>query len=240
MSYAHDFQQIHALYKWGTGNLVWPHAIHRTACPTRQEDTPVSQLLTSLAIQATLLNPCVEGGGPFRGGTCEDQRAIAALHALDAEASRSMDSCALAALWTDDIVSLRPGEPPLRGREANAASLARTLAARGSAETLGYAIDFAEVVIAGDLAYEWGTYREGLRARRHEEPLLREGHVMRVLARQPDGEWKIARTIFVAPTSAAGPRAAANGSRAVNDPALADPMPLLPRLLPGVAPCIEP
>ena len=75
------------------------------------------QLLATLVLDAALIASSSDVARPHREAVSEDERAIASLHARQAAASKAKDAAALAALWTDDLVSLRPGTRP-RSRRA--------------------------------------------------------------------------------------------------------------------------
>ncbi|HXG94866.1 MAG TPA: DUF4440 domain-containing protein [Blastocatellia bacterium] len=135
-------------------------------------------------------------GSSAKGGSSADMEAINKLNERDMQASKSLDVDALVSLWTDDIVSLAPGAEPVIGKEANRASLLELKKAMGDVEIPEYKFDFKEIKIAGDWAYEWGTFTGTAQAKGGKEPERQSGKVMRILRREPDGSWKIARTIY--------------------------------------------
>jgi ketosteroid isomerase-like protein len=106
------------------------------------------------------------------------------------------DTTTLMSLWTDDIVSLPPVGPIRSGREANAAALREGMQQMKGTEPVEYRLDFREVQVVGSNAFEWGTYKAVARERANAAPMTTTGKVMRVLRRESDGEWKVARTIF--------------------------------------------
>jgi ketosteroid isomerase-like protein len=59
-----------------------------------------------------------------------------------------------------------------------------------------YQLDFEEVKVLGDYAYEWGFIRGAMRPRVGGETQHLSYKVMRILAKQPAGEWKVHRTIW--------------------------------------------
>ena len=127
----------------------------------------------------------------------EDLRAIEELHERDMAASRAGDFRALRSLMSDEAVVMPPGGRATRGREALDASFARMEGAMGGVEVLEYVLDFEEVKVLGDYAFEWGTIRGASRARTGDGRVERSSYkVMRILQRQPDGEWKVHRTIW--------------------------------------------
>lgn len=126
----------------------------------------------------------------------QDLRAIEELHRRDMRASREGDFETLRALMSDDAVVMPPGGRVTRGREALDASFARMAEAMKQVEVLEYELDFEEVHVVGDYAFEWGAIRGAMRAR-PDGPVERSTYkVMRVLQRQPDGRWKVHRTIW--------------------------------------------
>jgi uncharacterized protein (TIGR02246 family) len=127
-----------------------------------------------------------------------DLAAIERLHEADMRAVVAGDTATLMSLWTDDIVSLPPGAPIQVGRAANAEFMRRGMQASASFEPVDYRLEFREVQLFGDHAVEWGTYRARVRPRGGGQEITSGGKVMRVLRRQPDGSWKVARTIFTA------------------------------------------
>lgn len=128
--------------------------------------------------------------------TEEERAGIEALRRRDAEASLRLDGEALASLWTEDAVALAPGKPPIRGREAMRAGLAGVTAAREALEVLDYREDFEETLVFGDTAVEWGAISGSERDRKTGAVTASRFHVMRILRRQPDGSWRVHRSIF--------------------------------------------
>jgi ketosteroid isomerase-like protein len=93
--------------------------------------------------------------------------------------------------WTDDFVLIPAAGPIMRGRGA----IAEAFLAVESPEILESVLDIQEVTVLGDHAFQWGTYHYGVRARAGGETVRTSGKLMRILQRQPDGSWKMHRTI---------------------------------------------
>jgi uncharacterized protein (TIGR02246 family) len=125
-----------------------------------------------------------------------DLERIDALHRADMEASRRGDYRALRSLMSDDAVVMPPGGRTLRGREALDQSFARMSQATPSAEVLEYRFEWHEVQLCGDYAFEWGYIVGRERSLGTGEETAERHHVMRVLQRQRDGDWKVHRTIW--------------------------------------------
>jgi len=126
----------------------------------------------------------------------DDKAAIQKLHDADITASLALDTNALEALWTDDIVTMAPGGPPVAGREANAKKLEAEVAKLKSTQVLGFDEQWQEIRIEGDWAYEWGSMSGRLQPFAGGKETDYKLNVMRILNRQPDGTWKIARSIY--------------------------------------------
>ena len=131
-----------------------------------------------------------------KDGSSADMEAINALHQRDVEASRKWDVDTLASLWTDDIVTLSEGEPPLIGKAANRASVMRLRDESRDLQITDYNLSFNEVKIVGDWAFEWGTYSGTVKPVTGRESERTTGKVIRVLKKDSDGSWKIARAMY--------------------------------------------
>jgi uncharacterized protein (TIGR02246 family) len=125
-----------------------------------------------------------------------DQEAINALHDDDIKGSMSLNADTLESLWTDDVVTIAPGEPPVVGREANRAKLDKAIEQMREVEILAYDEQFQEVRVEGDLAYEYGTISGRTRPFKGGAETSYKYNVLRLLTRQPDGSWKIARSMY--------------------------------------------
>ena len=103
------------------------------------------------------------------------------------EAFNRGDAAACAAFFTEDVILMSPNAPMTRGRAAfEEIYRARIQADSGGAHTN----DLVEYGHDGDLAYQVGTYAvEGA------EP-AEQGKFLNVLKRQPDGQWKVAVSMF--------------------------------------------
>ena len=121
-----------------------------------------------------------------------DLRAIEAINQQDVQFALANDSAKMMSQWTDDFVLLQPAGPVLRGRNAIAEAFGGM---ESSVEILESVLDIEEIKVLGDHAFEWGTYRYSIRPRTGGEAVRTSGKLMRILQRQPDGSWKMHRTI---------------------------------------------
>ena len=133
-----------------------------------------------------------------------DLKAIEALHRKDVEASKAGDFEALRTLIDDDGVLLPPGASLQRGREGLDDAFRAMQAQHRRVEVLEYEQHFEEVVVLGDYAFEWGIMTGSQRY----EGQVSSGryHLMRILKKQPDGSWKIYRSIWNEITTTAATR----------------------------------
>jgi uncharacterized protein (TIGR02246 family) len=130
------------------------------------------------------------------------RKAIERLHRRDMRASAAGDFAALRALVDDDAVMLPPGGAPQRGAKDFDAAFDRLSNSPRTHEVIEYRLEFEEVKIFGNYAVEWGAIRGATREIASGRVNQSEYHVMRVLRRQPNGSWKIWRSIWA---PAAGP-----------------------------------
>jgi ketosteroid isomerase-like protein len=124
-----------------------------------------------------------------------DLKAIKALNEHDVSAVLAGDVDALVSQWSDDFTVLPPKGDIVRGLAANAAAVDAGREQIRTRLPLEYRIDFEEIEIAGDYAFEWGTYRGSMRTRTGEIASY-AGKLMRILKRQADGQWKMHRTML--------------------------------------------
>jgi ketosteroid isomerase-like protein len=125
-----------------------------------------------------------------------DLRAIAALNAQDMKAIMESDVSTITSQWTDDFVVLPSTGPIVRGRAANVTIAEAGKAQLQAIEPVEYVVNFEEISVNGDYAFEWGTYRGRMRPRAGGDTVAYSGKLMRILQRQPDGSWKMHRTML--------------------------------------------
>jgi uncharacterized protein (TIGR02246 family) len=130
---------------------------------------------------------------PSRPTLEEDLRVIEAINERDVQYAKANDPAMMMSQWTDDFVVLPPVGPIMRGRAEIAEAIAGM---ENPMETVDWALNFEEVKIFGDYALQWGTYGGTLRPRVGGEQIRTGGKLMRILQRQPDGSWKMYRTMY--------------------------------------------
>jgi ketosteroid isomerase-like protein len=111
------------------------------------------------------------------------------------DAVLASDIDALISQWTDDFVVIPPVGPIVRGRRANVEAARNGLEQIRAFEPVEFVVDFAEITIVGDYAFEWGTFRGMSRPRAGGDAVSYRGKLLRILQRQNDGAWKMHRTM---------------------------------------------
>ena len=119
------------------------------------------------------------------------RRAVDALNAQEVKACQAMDNAASAALWADDGVDLIQGLEPMVGKGAIGAWLNGLTPGLKGAKMVYCTIDWKQITIQGDWAYEWGINRQRIEFPPPQQAFESEGKMTLVLKRQATGEWKI-------------------------------------------------
>lgn len=148
------------------------------------------------ALAALVLFACTSGENTVNDDdTRAALEAIEALHRTDRRASLAHDAETLLSLWSDDPAALPPRGPIVRG-DTLREWLRSSLAAGSGWETVEYVQDWQEVQVVGDYAWDLGTYRGRSRNRETGEEVTSRGKLLRILKREPDGSWKVHRSIW--------------------------------------------
>lgn len=63
--------------------------------------------------------------------------------------------------------------------------------------TIYYKPEIKDVQIAGDWAFEWGYFETAHKESANAAHVALHGKTLRVLKRQPDGSWKLARVMVI-------------------------------------------
>jgi uncharacterized protein (TIGR02246 family) len=159
-----------------------------------------SRLLAGGAIAISLICAACSSGrqqtNQASSATPADIEAINQLRQLDMEASKTWDVETLVSLWTDDIVSIPQDGQPVIGKEANRNSLLKLREASKDIDITEYNLAFNELKVIGDWAFEWGTFTGTIRSKDGGETSQSSGKLFRVLKRDADGSWKVARTMY--------------------------------------------
>lgn len=118
-----------------------------------------------------------------------DEQQIRDVVATWMRATREDDVESVLALMAEDVVFLRPGSPPLRGRDTFAAA---SRSAVGKVKIDGKS-EIQEILIAGDYAFCWNRLTVTITSTQGGEAKTRAGDVLSVFRRESEGRWVLAR-----------------------------------------------
>lgn len=120
---------------------------------------------------------------------------IKALHQQDMKASKEGDYKTLHSLLTTNAVMMPPNRNWIRGREQMEQNYHQMEEAMKGIEITDYQLDFEEVKVLGEFAFEWGKI---IGSSRNEDGEITESiyKVMRILKKNNNGEWKVHRAIW--------------------------------------------
>jgi uncharacterized protein (TIGR02246 family) len=120
----------------------------------------------------------------------DEFKRIEELYATSTSALTAGDLTTLSTIYADDAIQFPPNNAPLMGWAKIRESIEKEL----NGITFSSVVELSEIVISGEFAYVWGSYR-GKSSRKSGAGITRtSGSFLDVLARQPDGTWRIARS----------------------------------------------
>ncbi|MGH9758463.1 MAG: YybH family protein [Candidatus Acidiferrales bacterium] len=125
------------------------------------------------------------------GGKQSARQNLDAFNRKFVEACQKMDHAADAAFWADDGVDLLPDMEPMVGKAKIAAWLDGLSAQMAGAKMLYCTIDWRDIRIQGDMAYEWGINRQKVVFPPPQKPFIGEGKILLILKQQADGTWRV-------------------------------------------------
>ena len=121
-----------------------------------------------------------------------DERALNALIADYMVGMNNGDADALAVLYAADAVRMPPNALPVRGRE----SIRRNMEQAFESANLNVQMQVEETVASGELAYVRGTFLLTVMPKDGSATTESEGNWMRLMRREPDGEWLVAYSLW--------------------------------------------
>jgi uncharacterized protein (TIGR02246 family) len=107
-----------------------------------------------------------------------------------------MDTAGIYATWTDDGVSLMPGEAPLIGKKAIVAWVENILSQMKGYKVVKEEIDFHDIQISGDWASEWANEHQVVQPPDGKPVIDSRGKMALVLHRETSGEWKVKQEMW--------------------------------------------
>jgi uncharacterized protein (TIGR02246 family) len=119
----------------------------------------------------------------------DDKQAIRDLIKTWTRASAEGDLARILTLMDEDVVFLREGSPPMRGREAFADQFKQAIEkVRIEAHS-----DLQEIEVSGDMAYSWNQLSVTMEPLQGGEPIRRSGPVLTIFRKKADGSWVLSR-----------------------------------------------
>src|SRR3974390_99484 len=109
-----------------------------------------------------------------------------------------MDNAAILAMWQDDGVSLLQGMAPIIGKQAIGKFFDDAVAQIAGYRMKTMEVDFREIQIMGDWAYEWGIEHQVLEPPPGKEAFDGRGNILLILHKDARGEWKIKQEMWSA------------------------------------------
>ena len=103
-----------------------------------------------------------------------------------------MDHKADAEFWMEDGVDLLPGMEPMIGKAKISTWLESLAPQLAGAKMVYCTVDWKDIQIHGDLAYEWGINRQKIEFPPPKKPFEGNGKILLILKHQQDGSWKVA------------------------------------------------
>ncbi len=150
---------------------------------------PSPAVIVLLFAASLLFLPGVSRSAP--PGQTSTRQAIEVLNQKEAESCRTMDNSISKALWAEDGVDLIQGLQPMVGKKAISDWL-DSLTPQLKGTKMEYCtIDWHDLKIDGDWAYEWAITRQKIDPPAPQKPFESAGKMVLILRRQPDGAWKV-------------------------------------------------
>jgi ketosteroid isomerase-like protein len=120
------------------------------------------------------------------------RKALDAFNQQYVSACQQMDNAATAAMWGDDGADLIQGMAPMVGKKTISDWLNGLTPQLAGAKMVYCTVDWKDVQVRGDFAYEWGINRQKIEFPPPQKPFESEGKILLILKRQPGGSWNIA------------------------------------------------
>lgn len=146
--------------------------------------------LFTLALVCIVLTACQPTSTPGeKAAAPPDPAPLNALRDQFMAAENAGNAAEVANLYTDDAIVMAPHEPAVEGRQAILASLQAFF----QNNTVKPTLTAQETQIAGDWAYERGTFSWTVTPKAGGKPIEDSGKYLVILKRLPDGSWKVHR-----------------------------------------------
>lgn len=112
------------------------------------------------------------------------------------DAHLRMDTPAVLSMWADDGVSLLPEMAPLVGKQAISKFVEDVVAKMPGYKVTKEEIDFRDIRVSGDWAYEWGLEHQVAQPPDGKPAFDGHGKILLILHKDARGEWKIQQEMW--------------------------------------------
>lgn len=120
---------------------------------------------------------------------------IERLHQRDIAASKKQDFSALRALVSDEAVIFPEGRGVVKGKPEIDRWFVEMKKLMDNYDVLAYSMEFEEIQVLGEFAFEWAYTHESARNRQSGEIEKGTSKLFRVLKKE-EGQWKVYRTMW--------------------------------------------
>ena len=112
------------------------------------------------------------------------------------DAHLRMDTPAVLSMWAEDGVSLLPEMAPLVGKQAISKFVEDVVAKMPGYTVTKEEIDFRDIRVSGDWAYEWGLEHQVAQPPDGKPAFDGHGKILLILRKDAHGEWKIQQEMW--------------------------------------------
>jgi ketosteroid isomerase-like protein len=138
--------------------------------------------------------------GFLAGGNCAQtgsgKAEIEAFNQQYIAAHLRMDNATVKSFWSADGVSLLPEMAPLVGKEVIGKFFDEAVKPLAGYHMEKMQIDFREIQVMGDWAYEWGLEHQLLQPPDGRPVIEGRGNILLILHKNAQGEWKIKQEMW--------------------------------------------
>jgi ketosteroid isomerase-like protein len=148
----------------------------------------MTRLFAALGV-ALVTSACAGAANPDEAA---DRAAIAAATAATQKAENAGSVAQMRPYFANDVVMLAPNMAAVAGADSAAAAMQQFF------DAFGVRIEYTseEVVVAGDLGFDRGTFRHTLTPKAGGTPLTETGKYLWIYRKETDGSWKQSRVIW--------------------------------------------
>ena len=146
----------------------------------------------AVCVAVGVVLPVMGAAGQAGSGRAE----IEAFNQKFIDAHLRMDTRAVLSMWAEDGVSLLPEMAPLVGKQAISKFVEDVVAKMPGYKVTKEEIDFRDIRVSGDWAYEWGLEHQVAQPPDGKPAFDGHGKILLILHKDEHGEWKIQQEMW--------------------------------------------